>query len=428
MIALILVLALQADPLIEKVERVAGDVHRPLLWTPLRVTLSSAAGFRGDVVARSEFGFETATLVQLAAGGRATILLPALDPREVVARQTVHKMTRDFVRPDRLVLVDSRLPYAAELTSTPQILYQKISGEDLQALRPRGLLEVADLILTRDNAATKEDAEQRIAGIGPRPERLEAVDRMIWPLAPRGGWVPAKKTWTVFFAVVYAFSSLVGLAVVARRFPKFGLVCVAAVAVLGMLGYAFIFPRRQVWVIGERVQDISPTGDAREHHVWFLNAAAAVETSVEFPQLVKPIFTGSGGADDPFTLRVEEKGCRVEGLKLGPQVACFGVTEAMAPVKVDLERSPASLRGTVLVRGGQARFLGDVAAGTPLPATIDVSDLSHRSPGYDGWSRFVGRDGLFGVEEGGLTVSQTLTCTDLADERERPRSRIQRLK
>ncbi|MBV8881455.1 MAG: hypothetical protein JO332_15930 [Planctomycetaceae bacterium] len=425
MIALILVLSLQADPLIEKVERVAGDVNRPLLWTPLRITLSSASGYSGDVAARSEFGFSTAKEVRLAAGGRATLLLPAIDPKEVVAGKSVHKMSRDFVRPDHVVLVDAASPAAAELASTPQVLIQKISRDDLQALRPRGLLEVADLILTKE---TKEEAEQAIAALGEPPAALEAVDRALWPLSPRDGWVPTKRDWTLFFATVYAFSAFVALAVLARRYPKFGLVCIAAVALLGMAGYGLLFPRSQVWAVGERAEVRNPGGETREFRVWFVHAATELATSMAFPILVKPIFPTSGGTDEPFTIRVDDRGSRVEGLSLGPKrPACFGGTESGTSARADLDRAPLALHAAVLVRGGQGKYLGDVPAGTPIPATADGESPAHRSPGYDAWSRFVGKDGLYGRVGLETTVSKDLS-PNLADERERPKSFILRLK
>lgn len=418
--ALLLALALQTDPVIEKVERVAGDVNRALLWTPLRVTLSSAAGYGGDVAARSEFGFATAKAVQIAPGGRTTILLAALDPKEVVAGKAVHKLARDFVRCDRVILVDARLPYAAELTSTPQTLYQKISGEDLQALRPRGLLEAADLILTRENAPTREDADKAVEALGDAPALLEAVDRLLWAQSPRGGWVPTKKTWTVFFAVVYSFSALVGLAVVARRFPKFGLLCVAGVAALGVGGYVLVFPRNDLWTVADRVED---RRTQRTHHLWYLHAASELTTRIEFPLLAKPIFTSSGGTDEPFILRPEGTGCRVEGLKLGPgRGACFGATEL-----VSTARRPENMTGAVLVRNGKAGYLGDLGAEAPLPESVDGGNAGLRSPAFEAWSRFVGKDGLFGVVGGG-GATKALVSTDLADERERHRYEIRGVK
>lgn len=421
--ALVVALALQADPLIEKVERLAGDVNRPLLWTPLKITVSSAAGFDGDLVVRSEFGFETARKVQLAPGGRAVVLLPAIDPKEVAAGKSVEKLSRDFHRPDRIVLVDTRLAYAADLSSTPQTLYQKISPEDLEAARPRGLLEAADLILT--GALSREDAEKAVAALGEPPAQIEAVDRALWPLAPGEGWVPAKKSWALFFAVLYAFAAFIALTVVARRFPKFGLASIGAVAALGVVAAAWLFPRQQLWVVSDSVEEIS-TAQCRTDRIWFLGSPVDLETSVVFPTLVKPIFPSSAGTDDPFTLRIDDRGCRVERLKLGPtHSACFGTTEPVASPK--LGPGPAvPLSGAVLVRDGRARYLGDLAAGAELPSGTEGTDPAHRSPEFDAWSRFVGRNGLFGRRVEGATPTQDVSSPDLADERERTRSIIRR--
>jgi hypothetical protein len=425
MIALLLVLALQ-DPKIEKVERLVGDVNRAVLWTPLKVTVGSAGGYSGEILVRSEFGFTIARPLQLAAGGRVTVLVPALDPKSVSAGGTTVDLPRGTLRPDRIVLVDARLPYAAELTSTPQILYQKITPEDLQATRSRGLLEAADLILLKESsgpgpgvvAPTREDSDKAVAALGEPAAVIEAVDRTLWPLAPREGWVPAKKTWTLFFSTVYAFASFVALAVLARRFPKFGLACVVGVAVLGMAGYGVLFPRGHVFVVGEAVED-----DARDLRLWFVGSALDLETSVKFPRLVKPVFPTSGGTNDPFTLHVDDQGCRVEGLKVGPdKMSCFGGTDYVAPSKAEV-----ALYGAVRVQGGRAKYIGDVPAGAPLPPVGDGEGPAHRSPGYDAWSRFVGKDGVFGLIEQAGSPSKDLTSPDLADERQQPRARIRRL-
>jgi len=89
---LLLLLALQGDPKIEAVERVAGDVNRPLQWAPLKVTLSSSAGYSGDVVVRSDFNFVVAREVRLAPGGKATVMLASMDPKEVAAGATTFKL------------------------------------------------------------------------------------------------------------------------------------------------------------------------------------------------------------------------------------------------------------------------------------------------------------------------------------------------
>ncbi|HZE99283.1 MAG TPA: hypothetical protein VE981_19925 [Planctomycetota bacterium] len=423
------------DPKIEKVERIAGDVNRPLLWTPLKITLTSAAGYAGDVRVDSGFGFSIVREVKVAPGGVVTVIVPALDPKEITAGKTLHKMARDFVRPDHIVLVDARLPYAAELVSTPQILFQKIGAEDLDATRPRGLLEAADLILLKEAsgdgpgvlAPTKEDADKAVAALKGPPPALEAVDRTLWPHAPGGGWVPAKRHWTLYFVTVYAFAAFLALAVLARRFPKFGLVCVSGVSVVGMAGYALLFPSKQLWVIGESVEAVSPAGDVQDLHVWFLNAATELETSIEFPRLVKPIFPTPGGTDDGFTLRVDGKGSRVVGLKLGPsKAACFGGAEPLPVEKTPPNRLPKPLLDTVIVRKGRGMYLGEYPADQPLPASLDGAGPAHRSSGYDAWSRFVGKEGVYGLLERETRPSENLKSPELADERERPRSWIRR--
>jgi hypothetical protein len=402
-VVLTLLLALQSgDPKIEKVERLLGDVNRPLLWTPLKVTLTSASDFSGDLVARSRFGFSVARAVTLRAGNHETILLPALDPEEVVVGKATAKVPKDFVRPDRIVLVDARLPYAGDLVSTAQVLYQKISAEDLEKTLPRGLLEAADLVLVKEGpgsvAATREEAERAIAALKEHAPSLEAVDGPLWVHAPPSGWVPAKRTWTLFFATMYAFAAFVALAVVAKRFPKFGLACAGAVALLGIVGY-WQFPRGQAWVVGQAVTVLPPAGAAQEQRTWFVHSAALIPAaSFDFPRLVKPIFPTMAGTDDPFTLRVNDRGCSVEGLKLLPgRPACFGGGEGVAASEPS---GPAAL--TVLVKGGEAE------------------GLAARSEEFQVWKRFVGREGRLTVAAGSDRPAARVKSADLADEHERP--------
>ncbi len=399
---LALLLALQSGPQIEKVERVVGNVNRPLLWTPLKVTLTSATDFSGDIVARSRFGFSVARAVTLKAGNHESILLPALDPDEIVAGKATFKMPKDFVRPDRLVLVDARLPYAGDLVSTNQVLYQRISAEDLEKTLPRGLLEAADLVLVKEGpgtvAATREEAERALGALKEHAPSLEAVDGPLWTHAPPSGWVPAKRSWTLFFATMYVFAAFVALAVIAKRFPKFGLACAGAVALLGVVGY-WQFPRGQAWVVGQAVTVAPPAGAALEHRTWFVHSAAEIPAAtLEFPRLVKPIFPTMGGTDDPFTLRVNDRGCSVEGLVLRPgRPACFGGVESVAATE-----PPGTPAQTVLVKGGEPE--GPAAGGDPFKM----------------WKRFVGRDGRFSVAGGSDRPAGRVKSSDLADEHERP--------
>lgn len=429
---LLLLLALQSDPTIESVDRVLGDVNRPMQWTPLRVTLSSAAGYAGDVVVRSDFNFSVAREVRLAPGGRTTVLLASMDPKEVVAGPTTFKLPAPKSRPDHLVVVDARLPFAGDLASTPQTLVQKISVEDLEATRPRGLLEAADLVLLKEAmgpgpgvvVATREEADKAIRALGEGAPTLEAVDRALWAAAPREGWVPTKKTWTQYFAAVYALVAFVALAVLAKRFPKFGLACVAGVAVLGAVGYGVVFPRQQVWVVGQSATLVEPGGALQDLRVWYVNSPLDLTTSLDFSRLVKPLFGATAGANQPFTIRLGDRGCRVEGLALGPsQPACFAGLEYPS-ASPDLS---SALVDAVVVRGGKTKYLGDLAAGASPPPAVDGEALLHRSAAYDAWGRFVGNDGVVGALGRVETAATDLTFPDLADERERPRVLLRRL-
>jgi hypothetical protein len=429
-----LLLALQADPVIEKVEPIVGNVRRPMLWTPVRVTMSSASDFTGDVVAQSGFGFSVVRQVTIKAGGRDVVLLPAIDPLEIRVGQKSVRPPQNVLRPDLIVMVESTLPYAGELVSTEKILYQKISPEEIDRLLPRGLLEASDVILAlkprvgATTAPTREEAGRAVAGIMEHPPSLEAVDRAVWPLAPRDTWVPTKKSWALYFATVYAFAAFVALAVVAKRFPKFGLVAVVGVAVLGIVGYS-AFPRSQMWIVGQEVQVASPAKQALTHRVWFLQSALEIAVDrIEFPRLVKPIFPTAGGADDPFTLRVDEVGSSVEGLRLHPgNAACFGGVWADIGTMDLTETVSQPLRSAVVVRSGRARFLGELPANAPIPKEVEAGGIP---PGaeFDAFKRFVGGDGLFGISRGREVPFASVKSSDLADERDRPGVVIQRFK
>jgi hypothetical protein len=433
--AWVLALALQADPVIEKVEPIVGSVRRPMLWTPLRVTISSPSDFTGDLVARSGFGFSVARAVSIKAGGRDVILLPAIDPAEIRIGRGTFRPSGNVVRPDRIVIVDARLPYASELVSTEKVLVQKVPAEELARLLPRGLLEAADLVLVPEPvsggtvAPTREAADRAVAAVVDRPPSLEVADRAVWPLAPRENWVPTKKNWALYFATVYLFAAFVALTVVAKRFPKFGLASVAGVAVVGIAGYA-AFPRSQMWIVGQSAEVVSPAGDAREHRIWFLQSALELTVDrIEFPRLVKPVFPSAGGTDDAFTIRVDERGCSVEGLKLVPgRAACFGGEEGKPSPTMRVDgKVEQPLRSAVIVRSGRAKFLGDLAAGAPLPADPGEGGIPP-GPEFEAWKRFVGGDGLFGVLPKGERPFASVKSRDLADEVDRPPVYVQRFK
>ncbi len=443
------VLLLQADPRIEEVERLAGPAHRPLLWCPLEVTLTSAAGFKGDLAARSSFGFLVARSVEVAAGGRRRVILPAIDPVEVTAGPASARAPAERARAEILVGVDSGLAFAGDLASTDKVLYRKIGSGDLKELLDFGLLEAFDLLLLADPAGlplaaygttgkwaaprTREEAEAAVAGLGRPPPRFGAVDvepHRLLELAPRDGWVPAKKTHAIFFATLYAFAAFVALVAAARRGPRAAAAAAAGTAVLFVGIYFLAFPRGRLWLVEHSCEVVPPEGDAAEWRIWFAGAGTPVETGIVFPRLVKPVFPRSSGADEPFTIRIEGRGGRVAGLNApAGRAPCVAAGGDRAPTMRAGAAFPAPLWGAVVVREGRRRPLGDLAAGSPVPAEAAEGGPDPMEPDFAALAaRFASADCAYGRLDPGERPARDVASPDLADARVRPRLWIQRLK
>ncbi len=434
------ILLLQADPQIEKIERLAGGIRRPLLWSPLAVTVSSAAGFRGDLTARSALGFSVARRVEVAPGGRRRVILPAVDPVEVAAGGTRLSTPPERSGAEILVGVDSRLSCAEELTSTDRVLYRKIEAGDLAELLEGGLLEAFDLLLLAGSEGlplgaygtvgtwvavrTREEAEAAVAALedpGPRFEAVDVEPQRLWELAPRGGWVPAKKTQALFFSVVYAFAAFVGLAAAARRGARAVMVAEAGVAVLFAGLFFLVFPRGQLWVVEYSCEVVPAEGEAAEWRVWFAGAGAEARTEVIFPRLVKPVFPTSAGAEEPFTVRPEGKGCRVEGLKVPAGKAfCFVAGGGRTPSMRAGEALPAPLYRAAVVREGRVLSAGDLPAGAPVPPEGEGD--APRDPEVAALAaRFLSDGCVLGRLDPGERPARDVASPDLADARVRPR-------
>lgn len=442
--ALLVALFLQAGPVLEKAERLVGGAQRPLAWAPLAVTIRSAAPFEGDVVARSSLGFSVVRRVRLAAGGLERVLLPALDPVEVTAGASRLSLRGELSRPDLLVGVDERLPYAAELKSEGGVEFVVLKYDDLKRLLPGGLLEAMDLLLLSDAeglalgaappavvAPAAEAARKAVEDATPGgPPRIGVVDAPLWELAPRDGWVPSKKSFAVFFAAVYAFAGFAALTFLARRHPRWAPAVAAGVAALFVLVFLLFFPRGQLWIVETPCEVVPPEGDALDWRVWFAGAPAALETRIAFPRLVKPVFAQTWLAGDPFTLRVGDRGCEVEALRLRPNVAvCFAGAAGGPPSLRAGERLPGPLYGATVLMERRNRFVGD------LPSGALIADLR---PGEDGppprepevraFGRFARGDTLMGWLDRGERGATDVASPDLADARRRPRFWMQRLK
>lgn len=441
--------AAASDPRVERVERLAGEARRTTVWAPLAVTLSSAAGFEGDVVARSSFGFSTVRRVRVAAGGRRRVLLPAVDPVEVRAGGVAVVLPEASARPDLVVGVDVRLAFAGELTSGERVLFVKFDPSDPFAaeLLRRGLLEAWDLLLLADAAglplgagpewhvpSSREDAERRIQARAalPAPARFEAVDRELWNvLSPRDGWVPAKRTFALFFAGAYAVAAFAALPFVAWARPRWTLPSAGALAGLFAILYLVFFPKGQLCVLEHRCE-VVPAGDgeAAEWRVWFAGAPVARSTRVELPRWVKPVLPHPGAVERPFTLRFSDAGSSVvEDLELAGGVPmAFAGAESRPPSFRAVDRLPRPLYGASILRGNRNRRLGDLPAGTEVSSlSVPEDEPAPGESDFRAFRRFIRGDALFGRLDRREAGAGDVVSADLADARRRPRFFIQRL-
>jgi hypothetical protein len=432
-----LLLLLQPDPQIEKIERLVGNVNRRYLWAPLSVTLSSRSGWKGDLLAHSSMGFDVARSVEVPPSGRISVLLPAVDPEEVSAGAGVReRLSRELSTPDFVVGVDARLPFAAELASSDRVYFQKLELETLRKLLPLGLLEAFDLLLLADSSGlstgaagawrvvpTRGEAEEAVRVLLRRAVQVELVDDKIWELGPQSGGAPAKKNWLVLWAVLYAFcsfGSLVGLGRWrARTIPGAAL---TLGGVFALLYFAF-FPRGPLFILEHRAELIPAVGESREWRIWFVESDADLSTQIDFPSPVKPVLPTAYPPDRPFTIRMGERGCRVEGLALRAGVpVCFAASGGRAPSMHGVPRLSAPLYGAWLRRGEVLERTGDLAAGT------DVAALGHGSrptqplgTEAEVLGRLAPGDVVMGWAELKDSPAEDVASRDLAQARRRPR-------
>lgn len=437
--ALLLACLAATDVRIESVERLIGNVQRPFYWAPLAVKVTSAGGFEGELVVHSSMGIRVARTIRLAAGGSDTFLLPAIDPQRITAGAATFEIPQKLGTPDFVVLVDARLSYAGELVSDSKVAYRTIEPSDLEKLLALGVLDACDLLLVKEAAGlplgsvwawavapTRPEAEKAVA------ERLKSweppglVDLELWALAPEGGWVPAKKDRAILFAALYALVGFSVLAFAGRAHARLAPAAVAGLSALGVLSFLLFFPRHHLW-ISERSCEIVPAeGDAMLLRLWFAGASAEVTTSIEFPRVVKPVFSKFGDTSDPITIRVlAQGGSLIEGLRIpAGRSLCFVGVEGRAPTMRATERVAQDLYGAVVRRGGEDRFVGDLLAGSAVPrapAGPPPPETDERV-----WFRFLKADGVAGRLDRAARVADDVGSPDLADGRKRPRSFIQR--
>jgi len=405
-VALLALLLFASDPVLESVERLSGDVRRPTLWAPLAVTLSSRAGFEGDLIVESEFRFSTVRRVKVPAGGRLRVSLPALAPRTIRAGPATLEVPPPGRRADLVVGVDERLPFAGDLASDPRRQVVRVRTDDLRTL-PAGSWEGLDLLLLAEDAGlplggetwvvapTRDAADSALGALQARPPRIEArEDGELWSMVPAETWVPAKRTRTALFAAVYGFAGFAALAVLSRRGGRAVLAGIGGLAVVGTLAAALL-PKGQLWVLGHECEVHARAAPPALWRVWHVGAAVPLETRVSFPSLVRPVFRSFEGAPQPFSLRIEETGSAVEGLRLGAgEVAAF----------VGSER----------IRGLRDDGLDDARE------TRDGADVP-ADPEIRTFRRFMQGAVVYGRLPGGGRAAEEVASSDLADARVRPR-------
>ncbi len=422
-----LVTVAQPDPHIERIERLGIDIPRPLSWSPLAITVRSQKGWAGPLSVRSRFGFSVVRDIVVPPGSFIREIVPAPDPEAVEAGGSTSLVPRPEPRADLAVAVDARLPYADELESSPRVRYVKVGHADLGVLLAGGMLEGVDLVLAKDaegldlGGATaalvgpsKEDARRAVEA-----PRLGAVEAALWSLAPSGGWVRAKRSRAVLFAAAYAFAGFALLALASRRGAGILKAC-AATSLLGLLGYAAFFTRGQVWVEELALETAGPPGVFTERRIWFAGAATPTETALRLPRLALPVFAESSGAERPFVIRLEGRGCRIEGLALGPgRSVCFA---SFGGVGVEPGRL---LRDAVLRDGGRHRYIGDLAPEGALPAGSDAPPPAdpRRAP----FERFLEGRVLYGWLDGGVGTVRDVDAPGLAEARSTGRFYVRKL-
>lgn len=439
---LVLLLAQASDPRIVSVERLVGDARRPYHWAPLAVTVKSDAGFDGDLEARSSLGIRVVRRIRVPAGGVRRVQLPAIDPQRISAGGASTEAPGANRTPDRVVLVDARLSFASELASSEGVLVRTAALEDLTWLCAQGLLDACDLLLLKDASglsvgsvrawsvvSTREEAEKAIAAPEAGGAPVLLVDPDLWTLAPEGGWVPAKKDWTLIFAALYAFAAFGALVFASRKGPRAMTVAIAVVAGLGVLAFLGFFPRKHLWVLERSCEAAPPAGEAAEVRLWFAGAGATLAPTLDFPRVVKPVYPRLSEAEEPLTLRIEEGGgCRVEEFTLpAGRKICFASVSGRAPSMRPEARPSRPLYRAFARRSGQISLLGDLAAGAELPAGGGASP-----PGEDAearvWLRLVEGDALIGRLEPRGGPSKGVGSPDLADARQAAPLFLQRLK
>ena len=146
--------------------------------------------------------------------------------------------------------------------------------------------------------------------------------------------------------------------------------------------------------------------------MWFVGADAALTTEVEFPRLVKPVLQNP--YSEPFSIRVLDRGCRIEALHLNAGgMACFVGLEIRDPSLTVLPSLSAPLYRAGIRRAGGDRTLGTLERGAVVPEDGTASGNPPPDPDLRSFSRFLSEPCLYGWLERRERASTGAASPDL---------------
>jgi hypothetical protein len=418
--ALILsLLALQDRPVIESIRSITGPVARSGCWFPLKVRVSSASAFEGQIAASADAGFEVTRPVRLAAGGSIDLLLPVVVLNstakvEVRLRRAGAELERrllpaqiEMLGGGRLVLLDKDHPEADTLRSqeyelpdeTP-VRFVVSDPADWSEAAELGALESVDAVVVREEVALDLSMTlwRTLGGaIVTQPRRdlgnhlakpgvfFGAVDNRIAGLVWKDPWIRTKRDAAILFFVVYAFGIFVVAFATWRRngSPATLVGGVAGVSLAFAAAYGAFFPKGDLSIVAWQAIVDAPEGGAAVT-VAEVRAGRPEPREIVFGRLVKPV-----------SPTVAEAAGRLLELRLGEGGSCAARTTGVGgPLRfVWAERAPRVPAGPtaplntdvseyfkrVAQKGKQARII-DQPLETGVPLAVKAESLVEARP------------------------------------------------
>lgn len=313
----LLALLLQ-DPVVERAELVTGGAFRPRHWAPLEVRVRAASEIQGELAIRTDVGFTIVQPVRVGPGlpdPIVTVLALGIDARlEVVLRKDGRELARLQRRSLGKGLYQSDRLIAGPGTSDDKTVYFPPRAMKLQWLEavdavvgeaPAGYVAMGGIV-----AATTEEALEKIAARGKFESRwFDPVDPGLRELEPASGWIETRRTYTLWYALLYMIAGMLALAAAFRWAPKWSWAAAVGLASAATLVLFLSFPRGSVSVT-RRTCDVD---DARLS-IYFVQRSQPGPVDLTFPHLVKPAYPDyMQSTIDAFELRIEGETSRIVG-------------------------------------------------------------------------------------------------------------------